>query len=178
MIGNSCQCGFSSSIVNAYSSGLLVHQYYSERKLQYSSSMALHVCLWTKVGKCTPMLIPRDSMLSLISLLPLAALGYCLLHVWQYYIRYRRITAKIDQFPGLPTKFFFGNMHQVGMYSHLTVFYTEHCINVCDTIRHWQEVVVGVQRAASPWRTLGTRSCWNILFRLGLIANALTQCSS
>ena len=56
-------------------------------------------------------------MPSLISLLPLAVLGYCLLQVWQYYVRYRRITTKVDQFPGLPTKFMVGNMHQVGMYS-------------------------------------------------------------
>ncbi len=37
---------------------------------------------------------------------------------------------------------------------------------------------LGCLRAASPWRTLGIRSCWTFLFRHGLIANALTQCSS
>ncbi len=37
---------------------------------------------------------------------------------------------------------------------------------------------VGVQRAAAPWRTVGIKALSDILFRLGPIANALTQCSA
>ncbi len=37
---------------------------------------------------------------------------------------------------------------------------------------------MGVQRAASPWRTLGIRSCRTFCSDLAWWANALTQCSS
>ncbi len=36
----------------------------------------------------------------------------------------------------------------------------------------------GVQRAASPWRTLGIGSCRTFCSDFGLIANALPQCSA
>ncbi len=39
---------------------------------------------------------------------------YWVTRLWQFYRRLGIITAEVDKFPGLPTRFLLGNLHQVG----------------------------------------------------------------